>query len=64
MDVFEAIKARRSIRAYDTKKEVKEILGIPPGVRVVAMAPLGYPAEKPEARPRKSLDEVVSYERF
>ncbi|HHW40531.1 MAG TPA: nitroreductase [Syntrophomonadaceae bacterium] len=46
------------------ENRVKEILGIPPGVRVVAMTPLGYPAESPAARPRKSLDEVVSYERF
>ncbi len=46
------------------EKQVKEILGIPAGVRVVAMTPLGYPAESPAARPRKRLDEVVSYERF
>lgn len=46
------------------EKRVKEILGIPAGVRVVAMTPLGYPAESPAARPRKSIDEVVSFERF
>jgi len=46
------------------EKQVKEILGIPAGVRVVAMTPLGYPAESPAARPRKKPDEVVSYERF
>lgn len=46
------------------EQRVKEILGIPEKVRVVAMTPLGYPAESPTARPRKSLDEVVSYERF
>ena len=49
--------------AYDEGK-VKEILGIPPEVRVIAMTPLGYPAEFPSARPRKSLEEIVSYERY
>ncbi len=41
---------------------VKDVLGIPAGVRVVAMSPLGYPAERPEARPRKAFEEVVSYD--
>ncbi len=48
---------------FDENK-VKEILGIPAGVRVVAMTPLGYPAESPAARPRKRPEEVVSYDRF
>jgi nitroreductase len=43
---------------------VKEILGIPEHVRVVALTPLGYPAEQPEAKPRKSLEEIVSYDHF
>jgi nitroreductase len=42
----------------------KAILGIPDPVRVVAVTPLGYPAEAPAARPRKSLDEIVCYERY
>ncbi|MGB9793163.1 MAG: nitroreductase family protein [Thermacetogeniaceae bacterium] len=46
------------------EKMVKDVLGIPEKARVVAMTPLGYPAESPAARPRKSLDEVVSYEKF
>jgi nitroreductase len=49
--------------AYD-ESQVKEILGIPTHVRVVAMTPLGYPAESPEARPRKHLNEIVSYDRY
>lgn len=43
---------------------VKEILGIPGGVRVVAMTPLGYPGENPVPRPRKSLSEIVCYEKY
>lgn len=45
---------------YDAQS-VREILGIPPAVRVVAMTPLGYPAEDPAARPRKQSAEVVAF---
>lgn len=48
---------------FDEDK-VKKILDIPPEVRVVAMTPLGYPAETPAPRPRKSLDEIVSYDKY
>lgn len=46
------------------EEKVKEILNIPREVRVVAMTPLGYPAENPAARSRKSLSEIISYERY
>ena len=49
--------------AYD-ESAVKEILGVPPHVRVVAMTPLGYSAQSPEAKPRKNLEEIVAYERY
>lgn len=49
--------------AYD-EKEVKAILDIPPHVRVVAMTPLGYPAEAPEAKPRKAPEDVFAYEHY
>ena len=41
---------------------VQEVLGIPKGVQVVGLMPLGYPDEWPEARPRKPMDEVVCYD--
>jgi nitroreductase len=44
--------------------QAKAILGVPEGVRVVALLPLGYPAEEPFPRPRKPLDEIVSWERW
>ena len=47
-----------------SESEVKALLGIPRQVRVIAMTPLGYPAQVPEARPRKNLDEIVSFERY
>lgn len=46
------------------EKRVKEILDIPDAVRVVAMTPLGYPAETPSPRPRKDFGEVVCYEKY
>ena len=43
---------------------VKEILGVPPEIRVVALLPLGYPAEEPGPRGRKSLDEIIAREHW
>ena len=47
---------------YEDK--VKEILGVPQEVRVVALLPLGYPAKQPGPRPRKTLDEIVAWEHW
>lgn len=44
--------------------EVKKLLGIPANVDVVHITPLGYAAETPDARPRKSLEEIVCYEKW
>jgi len=44
--------------------QVKEILGVPDGVRVVALLPLGYPSGSPRSTPRKSLEDVVAYEKW
>ena len=56
------------IGAFNEDK-VKEILGVPEDVRVVALLPLGYPAETaknakdmPMHKPRKPLDEIVVYD--
>jgi nitroreductase len=43
--------------------EVKQILGIPPEIRVVALLPLGYPRDpNPVRKLRLSLERIVSYE--
>lgn len=44
--------------------KVKEILNIPHEMRVVAMAPLGYPAETPPQMSRKDFDSVVCFEKY
>lgn len=43
---------------------VKQILAVPPEVRVVALLPLGYPAEMPAPRPRKSLKDIAAREHW
>jgi len=51
------------IGIFDEPK-VKELLNIPPNIRVVGMTPLGYPDRWPDARPRKELAEMVSVEEW
>lgn len=42
----------------------RKALNIPENVRVVAFTPLGYASEERRPRPRKSLDEIVFYEKW
>jgi len=47
------------------EKEAKRVLGVPENARVVAMTPLGYPAEKKEpVTDRLPLKEIVRYEKW
>ena len=40
-------------------KQVHEALGLPEQVEVVALLPVGYPAETPSSRPRLSREEIM-----
>ena len=52
------------IGAFD-EGQVKEILGIPPQIRVVALLPLGYPQDpSPVEKSRLPLEAIVKYERW
>jgi nitroreductase len=52
------------IGAFD-EEQVKEALGVPSEIRVVAYTPLGYPAEKKgEVFARKHLRDICFYERY
>jgi len=42
----------------------RKALGAAAHVRVVAFTPVGYPDEQPEARPRKTLGEIVRKDRW
>lgn len=46
------------------EEEVKELLGIPDDLKVVALVSFGYPAEKPSPLNKKSLKEIVHYNKF
>lgn len=43
---------------------VAKVINCPPGIRPVAMLPIGYPNETPKTRPRRKIDELVIRERF
>jgi len=47
-----------------SQEEVKKVLEVPEEYKVVALMPLGFPAEKGRPKSRKSLDEIISYDKF
>lgn len=46
------------------QERVSQILGLPAGCKVAILMPLGYPADAPVEKNRKSLEELVCYDRF
>ncbi len=46
------------------QEAVKEVLEIPKECKVVALMPLGFPADKPRPKSRKEMKEIVSYDSF
>jgi len=44
--------------------EVKKLLGIPDSLKVICLVTFGYPAETPHHRSKKSLEEIVHYNKF
>ena len=44
--------------------QIKAILGIPANVRIVQMLTLGYPDERPEARPREEFDKIFMFDKW
>lgn len=48
------------IGAFDMAA-VKEVFQLEPGWEPIALTPLGYPDEQPEARPRLALEELIRY---
>ena len=51
------------VGAFNHKKAA-EILGVPEGIEVVELMPLGYPAEMPKAPSRNELQEFVWLEKY
>jgi nitroreductase len=46
------------------ESKVKQSLNIPDKWKVVALISFGYPAEKPEAKKRKRIEEIVGFNMF
>ena len=51
------------IGAFD-EKAVGEVLGLPENVRVAALTPIGYSDDKGRERRRKSIEDIVSYNKY
>ena len=47
-----------------SQEQVRKIMDIPENYKVVTVMPIGYPAEEPASKPRKSLEEIVCYDKF
>ncbi len=45
-------------------KKAEQIIGVPAGVRVVELIPIGHPDEQPKGPGRKDLSEIVFYEKY
>ncbi len=50
--------------AWFKEDKVKDALGVPEDVRVIAMTPLGYPDEAPARPMRKNLEELVMHDKY
>jgi nitroreductase len=47
-----------------SQEGVKKVLGVPEEYKVVALMSLGYPADRGKPKSRKSLEEIVSFDKF
>ena len=50
--------------AWFIQKEIRPIINIPADKYVVGIITVGYADEKPAARPRKKLEEIIHYENW
>ena len=46
------------------QEQAREILGVPNTMSIVELLPMGYPADEPRPRDRKSMSDVVCWEKF
>ena len=44
--------------------EVRRLLAVPEGYRLVSLLPVGYPADSPAAKRKRALDDVLHWEQF
>jgi nitroreductase len=46
------------------EEKVKRLLSIPENWNIIALVSFGYPAEKPQPRKKKSIEEIVGFNKF
>jgi len=46
------------------ERQVKELLSVPDDLRAPIVMPIGYPVSWPDSRSRKSLEEIICYDRY
>jgi nitroreductase len=51
------------VGAFD-QDAVRRVLGVPDSAKVIEVLALGYPADKPRAKDRKAMEEIVCWERW
>lgn len=47
-----------------SEEKVKKLLNIPESWNIVALVSFGYPAEKPQPRKKKTIEKIVSFNKF
>ncbi|WP_026486490.1 nitroreductase family protein [Caldanaerobius polysaccharolyticus] len=54
------------VAGYDRTYEqaINKYLGIPENLRMISIIPMGYPAAEPRMPQKRSLDEVIHWERY
>jgi nitroreductase len=50
--------------AHFDPEAAREFLGLPEGIEPIAVTPLGYANDQPKPKVRKSLEEIVRYEKW
>jgi len=48
----------------NSEKYVRDVLNVPPHLRVIAMVPIGYPDEKAELRNLRELNKMVHFDKY
>ena len=52
------------LQALRNVEDIQKLLNLPENIVPVAIVALGFPAEKPLARPRKPLEEITYVDKF
>ena len=52
------------VQALRNTRDIREVLKIPEDYVLIGILAVGWPAEKPEAKPRKNIEEIVFLDEF